>query len=231
MSNSGRKKNRLVADKRYAASKPKKKPAKAKPARRKATPRKAPARKGLLSLPMRFVRWVLRLIWKVTWRIGAVVMLIVGVAVAYTYTTLPAVSDLLDGRSRGSVTLLDRNGDVYAWRGDQFGGVVTADTISPALKNAVIATEDKRFYYHPGVDPIGIASAVRINLREGRGPLQGHGGSTITQQTAKLLCLGVDYDKAQWETEADYVADCRRTSLSRKVKEAVYVLAMEAKYS
>ncbi|NHQ73892.1 penicillin-binding protein [Roseovarius gahaiensis] len=231
MSNSGRKKNRLVAEKRYSASKPKKKPAKAKPARRKATARKAPARKGLLSLPMRLVRWVLRLIWNITWRIGAVVALIVGVAVVYTYTTLPPVGDLLDGRSRGSVTLLDRNGDVYAWRGDQFGGVVTADTVSPALKNAVVATEDKRFYYHPGVDPIGIASAVRINLREGRGPLQGHGGSTITQQTAKLLCLGVEYDKAKWETEAEYVADCRRTSLSRKVKEAVFALAMEAKYS
>ncbi|MFO7770900.1 MAG: glycosyl transferase, partial [Roseovarius gahaiensis] len=150
MSNSGRKKNRLVAEKRYSASKPKKKPAKAKPARRKATARKAPARKGLLSLPMRLVRWVLRLIWKITWRIGAVVALIVGVAVAYTFTTLPPVGDLLDGRSRGSVTLLDRNGDVYAWRGDQFGGVVTADTVSPALKNAVVATEDKRFYYHLG---------------------------------------------------------------------------------
>jgi len=231
MSNSGRKKPRLVAEKRYSASKPKRKPASAKPVRRKPAARKAPARKGLLSLPMRLVRWVLRLIWKATWRVGAVVALIVGVAVAYTYSTLPPVSDLLDGRSRGSVTLLDRNGDVYAWRGDQFGGVVTAETVSPALKNAVVATEDKRFYYHPGVDPIGIASAVRINLREGRGPLQGHGGSTITQQTAKLLCLGVDFDKAQWESEADYVADCRRTSLSRKVKEAVFAIAMEAKYS
>ncbi len=231
MSNSGRKKTRLVAEKRYSASKPKKKPVKAKSARRKPAARKAPARTGILSWPMRLVRWVLRLIWKVTWRVGAVIALIVGVAVAYTYSTLPSVSDLLDGRARGSVTLLDRNGDVYAWRGDQFGGVVTAETVSPALKNAVVATEDRRFYYHPGVDPIGIASAVRINLREGRGPLQGHGGSTITQQTAKLLCLGVEYDEAKWDSEADYVADCRRTSLSRKVKEAVFALAMEAKYS
>ena len=68
--------------------------------------------------------------------------------------------------------------------------MVTAETVSPHLKNAVIATEDRRFYMHPGVDPIGIASAMRINLREGRGPLSGNGGSTITQQTAKLLCFG-----------------------------------------
>ena len=97
--------------------------------------------------------------------------------------------------------------------------------------DAVIATEDKRFYSHLGLSPRGIASAIRINLREGRGPLQGHGGSTITQQTAKLLCLGVEYDPTEWESEAQYVSDCRRGSIQRKAKEAVYALAMEAKYS
>ncbi|MFP4274860.1 MAG: transglycosylase domain-containing protein, partial [Paracoccaceae bacterium] len=136
-----------------------------------------------------------------------------------------------DGRARGSVTLLDKDREVFAWRGDQFGGAVTADSVSPHLRNAVIATEDKRFYSHPGIDPIGIASAIRINLSEGRGPLSGHGGSTITQQTAKLLCLGVEYDKDIWPTEAAYEADCRETSLWRKLKEALYALAMEAKYS
>ncbi|MDR9394090.1 MAG: PBP1A family penicillin-binding protein [Roseovarius sp.] len=148
----------------------------------------------------------------------------------YQYTKLPDVSELLDGRARGSVTLLDRDGEVFAWRGDQFGGIVTAQTVSKHLRNAVVATEDKRFYWHPGIDPIGIASAIRINLSEGRGPLSGHGGSTLTQQTAKLLCLGVQYEKGKWDSEADYVADCRRTSLWRKVKEAVYALAMEIKY-
>ncbi|MCB2138784.1 MAG: transglycosylase domain-containing protein, partial [Rhodobacteraceae bacterium] len=55
----------------------------------------------------------------------------------------------------------------------------------------VVATEDKRFYSHFGISPRGIAGAIRINLAEGRGPLEGNGGSTITQQVAKLLCLGV----------------------------------------
>ncbi|MDP4992497.1 MAG: transglycosylase domain-containing protein, partial [Marivita lacus] len=72
------------------------------------------------------------------------------------------------------------DGVAFAWRGDQFGGVVTADTVSPHLKNAVIATEDQRFYSHLGISPRGVASAVRINLSEGRGPLSGHGGSTVT---------------------------------------------------
>jgi 1A family penicillin-binding protein len=174
---------------------------------------------------------VLRLLWAVSWRVTAVLVIVTGLAVAYVYTTLPEYQALMDGRARGSVTLLDHEGDVFAWRGDQFGGVVTADSVSPNLKNAVIATEDRRFYMHPGIDPIGIVSAMRINLSQGRGPLSGHGGSTITQQTAKLLCFGVAYDESQWDSEAAYVSDCRRTSLWRKAKEAVYAMAMEAKYT
>ncbi len=156
---------------------------------------------------------------------------LVGLAVGYVYSTLPAADALLDGRARGSVTILDRDGQVFAWRGDQFGGVVTARTVSPYLKDAVIATEDRRFYRHFGISPRGVASAVRINLSEGRGPLSGHGGSTITQQTAKLLCLGEPYDPAGGMTEAEYEADCRRTTLWRKGKEAVFSIAMEAKYT
>jgi 1A family penicillin-binding protein len=103
--------------------------------------------------------------------------------------------------------------------------------VSKNLKNAIVATEDKRFYRHFGVSPRGVASAVWINLSEGRGPLSGHGGSTITQQTAKLICLGVRYDKSQWENEKAYVNECRRSSLGRKAKEAIFAIAMELKYS
>ncbi|WP_235823780.1 transglycosylase domain-containing protein [Actibacterium lipolyticum] len=157
--------------------------------------------------------------------------MIIGLAVFYFYASLPPVTEMLDARTRGSVTLLDRDGKVFAWRGDQFGGQITAETVAPALKNAVIATEDKRFYKHFGVSPRGVASAVRINLREGRGPLSGHGGSTITQQTAKLLCLGVPFDATKWKDENAYETDCRRTTMWRKIKEAVYAMAMEARYS
>ena len=183
----------------------------------------------------RFLRWViggiLWLVWSLTWRMGLILGLILAMAVGYVYLSLPNASDLLDGRARGSVTFLDREGQPFAWRGDQYGGVITADTVSPHLKHAIIATEDKRFYRHFGVSPRGVASAVRINLREGRGPLSGHGGSTISQQTAKLLCLGEPYDPAAGLTEAEYEAQCRQGSLWRKAKEAVYAMAMEAKYS
>ena len=171
------------------------------------------------------------LVWRITWRLGTAAAVLVGLAVGYVTLTLPDLSVLVDGRARGSVTLQDHEGNVFAWRGDQFGGVVTASSVSPHLKNAIVATEDKRFYRHFGVSPRGIASAVRINLSEGRGPLSGHGGSTITQQTAKLLCLGVEYVPSEWDSQADYEADCRRGSLWRKGKEAIYALAMEVKYT
>lgn len=184
---------------------------------------------------MRGILWILRtvtrIIWALIWRGALVFSLILAAGIAYFATTIPDLSELVDGRARGSVTLTDRKNATFAWRGDQYGGLVTAETVSENLKNAIIATEDKRFYRHFGISPRGIASAVRINLREGRGPLSGHGGSTLTQQTAKLLCLGVPYDPSAWKNEAAYEADCREGSLLRKAKEAVYAMGLEAKFT
>ncbi|WP_420004163.1 transglycosylase domain-containing protein [Arenibacterium sp. LLYu02] len=237
--NSGR--GRLVAEKRYAGSaagKPKTpRKTSAKSARKTGSwlfgrrkPR-PPRRRG----PLDWILWpfavLLRVVWAISWRMGVIAGLFLAGAVAYFSSQLPEYQALLDGRNQGSVTLLDRDGKTFAWRGDQFGGVVTTATVSPYLKNAIVATEDKRFYRHFGISPRGIASAVRINMSEGRGPLSGHGGSTITQQTAKLMCLGVEYDPKVWKTEGDYEADCRQSSLWRKAKEAIFAMAMEAKYS
>ncbi|MGN0934659.1 transglycosylase domain-containing protein [Falsigemmobacter intermedius] len=174
---------------------------------------------------------IFRVFWGLVWRVGAVVALGIFAVTFYFYSQLPELNALLDGRARGSVTLLDNEGDVFAWRGETYGGDVRAEKVSKHLRNAVIATEDKRFYGHLGVSPRGIASAIRINMSEGRKPFQGHGGSTITQQVAKLLCLGVEYDPTRWKNEAEYETDCRRGSLVRKLKEMPYALALEWKYS
>ena len=227
MSNTGRKKPPLVAERRY----PKKTVAAPK---KRAASKRSPTKpkRGLIRRFMSAIfSWIFRIIWGIGWRLTLVCTLLLGLAVGYVSLTLPPVEQLFDGRARGSVTLLDASGSVFAWRGDQFGGAVTATSVSPHLKNAIIATEDKRFYQHFGLSPRGIASAVRINLREGRGPLSGHGGSTLTQQTAKLICLGVDFDPTIWKDEAAYEADCRQGSLARKAKEAIYSMAMELKYT
>jgi len=237
MSGNGRKRPPLVADKRYAAkpaakkkAAPKKAPAKPA-ARRKAAPKKRAKPQSFWGRALTPFRWLFRLLWAFSWRVGVITALIVGGFALYFASQMPEMTDRIDDRARGSVTITDRQGEIFAWRGDQFGGMVTTETISPHLRNAVVATEDKRFYQHLGISPRGIASAVRINLSEGRGPLSGNGGSTLTQQTAKLLCLGVAFDRDRWDSERAYEADCRQTSLWRKAREAVYALGMEIAYT
>jgi penicillin-binding protein 1A len=86
---------------------------------------------------------------------------------------------------------------------------VPLSAIPKTLRDAVIATEDKRFYSHFGVDPIGIARAIYQNFRRGR---IAEGGSTITQQLTKVLFLTPD------------------KSLERKLKEAFLALELERRY-
>tara|TARA_B100000963_G_scaffold204401_1_gene177994 strand:+ start:873 stop:3017 length:2145 start_codon:yes stop_codon:yes gene_type:complete len=160
-----------------------------------------------------------------------VIALIISIAVFYYKINLPALNDMLDARAKGSVILLDKNKDTFAWRGEQFGAIAHANNISIHLKNAIIAVEDKRFYRHFGISPRGITGAIRINLREGRGALTGHGGSTITQQTAKLLCLGKPYKAEVWKSESQYEANCRQSSLWRKLKEALFAVALELEFT
>jgi 1A family penicillin-binding protein len=230
MSGKNGKRPPLVAERRQTRGAQQAQPTKASArARRTRAPR---PRRGLLgTLFFGVFGWLFRLVWWIGTRTAIAVALVIGLFVAYYAAQLPPYTSVLDGRARGSVTMLDRDGQVFAWRGEQFGGQITADTVSPHLRNAIIATEDRRFYRHFGISPRGIASAIRINLSEGRGPFSGNGGSTITQQTAKLLCLGVPYDQSSGMTEAEYEADCRRTTLQRKAKEAVYAMAMELRYS
>ena len=226
----------LVADKRHGSGPKRKMPA-SKARKAAPTRRKPPKRRGPLGAVTAFfgglIKWVLLLVWRIGLRVGLVVALIVGMGVFYYASTLPAFDELVDGRTRGSVTLLDREGEVFAWRGDQFGGMVTADTVSPHLRNAIVATEDKRFYafYHIGIDFYATAAAMVRNYRNSGNPLSGAGGSSITQQTAKLLCFGRPYDPEKWEDEAAYEADCRETTLWRKIVEATYAMAMETRYT
>ena len=231
---SGRKKSspKLVAENRYSSGKEKQ--IKRSQKRQKKVPViEEPVKQG--NIFSRTIRWIIRaifkLMWRFIWRGALIVSTMIAIGIGFFYLELPKPEALLDGRARGSVTLLDHKNDVFAWRGDQFGGAIDSKSVSKHLHNAIIATEDKRFYSHFGLSPRGIASAVRINLIEGRGPLSGHGGSTITQQSAKLLCLGVPFDARQWKTERDYEGDCREGSLWRKLKEAAYSVAMEMRYS
>ena len=178
------------------------------------TARKRDVRRGLTNRAFRAIlRLALRSTFWVFIRLTIVFFLVFGPWTAHYFNQLPPARELMDDRSRGSITLLDHTGNVFAWRGDQFGGLVTSDTVSKHLKNAIIAAEDRRFYRHYGLSLLGIAGAIRINIREGRSPLSGHGGSTITQQVAKRV----------------FFPDLK--SIDRKIREIPMAFAMELKYS
>lgn len=182
------------------------------PKKQRVTKPKKP-RRGIRGFFLSLGLWVLGFFMRIGMYVSVLLVLVIGVTTALFYKDLPSAVALMDDRVRGSVTMLDRHGATFAWRGDQFGGLVSAKTVSPHLKNAVIATEDKRFYRHFGISPRGILGAIRINMAAGRSPLSGNGGSTITQQVAKRV----------------FFSDLK--AIERKIKEVPMSFAMELKYT
>jgi len=113
------------------------------------------------------------------------------------------------GRPMQAAVILDRDGKFIGSLGET-GRYVTIDAIPEDLVNAVVAVEDFRFYQHRGVDLIGIARALLVNLRAGETV---QGGSTITQQVAKNLFLHP------------------RRTLERKFEELALALLLEARFT
>ncbi|WPO42950.1 transglycosylase domain-containing protein [Tardiphaga sp. 42S5] len=110
---------------------------------------------------------------------------IVGVVI-YVGAHLPPIQSLEIPKRPPTIQIVGMDGTVLATRGEQAGANVSLKDLPPYLPKAFIAIEDRRFYSHYGVDPIGIARAAATNLMH-RGVSQG--GSTLTQQLAKNLFL------------------------------------------
>jgi penicillin-binding protein 1C len=119
-------------------------------------------------------------------------LLLAGLIVAgyfYLMIDLPSIESWQANQQLPSVRIIDRNGRLlYELLPDQGGrhAVIPLEQIPIALRQATIATEDRSFYYHPGVDIVGVIRAAWINL-QGRQSVVG--GSTITQQVARNLLL------------------------------------------
>ena len=123
---------------------------------------------------------------------------------------LPPIESLEIPKRPPSVLILGANGATLATRGDMGGAAVPLAELPAYVPNAFVAIEDRRFYSHYGIDPLGIFRAiVRDVLRRGAS----QGGSTLTQQLAKNLFL------------------TQERTLSRKAQEAVLALWLEHKYS
>ena len=99
---------------------------------------------------------------------------------------LPDLSDLRTMRKSPGIMIVAADGTTLDQRGAFNGVFVPLQTLPPHLAQAVIATEDRRFYQHFGMDVVGFGRAIVANIRAGRIV---QGGSTITQQLAKNLYL------------------------------------------
>src|SRR4029078_6553422 len=134
---------------------------------------------------------------------------VVGVVV-WVGAHLPAIQLLEIPKRPPTIQITGFDRSVLATRGEMPGANVALKDLPPYLPKAFIAIEDRRFYSHHGIDPIGIARAALANILH-RGVSQG--GSTLTQQLAKNLFL------------------TQERTLQRKLQEAELALWLERKDS
>jgi len=183
-----------------SAPKPKTRSSASEPAR--GSGRRPPPSRKSKRLGHRWWHWAgLGALWAVVGLIGVL---------AYFWMTLPPIEDLTAATRRPSITLLGDDGNVIATFGDLFGQPVRLRDLPPYLPEAVVATEDRRFYHHFGLDLIGLARAALVNLRAGRVV---QGGSTLTQQLAKNLFLSPD------------------RTVTRKIQEALLAVWLEQRFT
>lgn len=150
-------------------------------------------------------------------RVAAAVALALVSAVALWVRLGPIDPALLDDNASSSTLVVDRRGvplyESLSGEGTRTGHLA-ADALPAQLVAATVAAEDRRFWWHPGVDPIAITRALARNVATRR---IAEGGSTISQQAAKLL-LGRR-------------SPPRRRGLGAKVQEAVLALRLEHRFS
>lgn len=181
--------------------------AKRKTARKPIRPKRARSRRGsgrggFLGLLRRAVYWSFVLcIWGGIALAGTVIYF----AAKMPQTTTWSIPD-----RPPNVKIVSVEGNLIANRGASGGEAISLHEMSPYLPEAVVAIEDRRFYSHFGVDPIGFARAMAANVMSGR---LVQGGSTITQQLAKNLFLTPD------------------RTIERKVQEVLLALWLERKYT
>lgn len=135
------------------------------------------------------------------------------VAVLIAMASLPGFEELKSSPNGQMVRVRAADGSVIVSLGPSYGDWLPIGQIPEDMKKAMVAVEDRRFYMHPGIDPIGMGRAAYLAVkRKGEGRrLQG--ASTITQQLARNIFLTNAY------------------SFGRKFREVILALAMERKFS
>ena len=123
---------------------------------------------------------------------------------------LPRPESAMDATRRPALVVQDRNGQTIATFGDLVGEPLRLADMPPELPAALIAVEDRRFFSHWGIDPIGVTRAIWVDLTTGR---LAQGGSSITQQVAKTLFL------------------TNERTLRRKIRELVLTIWLERTFT
>lgn len=146
------------------------------------------------------------------WGAGIAVLcaLILGIAVAVTMQGLPSYSQLRQSQTGQTIVVRARDGTQIVSLGPSYGEWLSYEEIPEIMREAMISVEDRRFYMHPGVDPLGLARASWVSASTAT---RLRATSTITQQLARNIFL-----------------NSNRT-FDRKAREAVLALALEAKFS
>lgn len=132
------------------------------------------------------------------------------IVILYLALTLPNIEHITNKTRSPSITILDRNDEKITAINDMYGNTVEVEKLPKHVWQAVIATEDKRFFSHFGVDIHGLLRAIYNNIKANR---TAQGGSSITQQLAKNVFLS------------------KERSIKRKLQEVMITLWLEHKFT
>jgi len=137
-------------------------------------------------------------------------IMVLGIFVAIARGEIDSFEDLKASPNGQMIRIRAADGTVIQSLGPSFGRWLTINQLPSEMKDAMVAVEDRRFYMHPGVDPIGITRSFYARAVQGRWT---QGGSTITQQLARNIYLNSNKE------------------FGRKIREIILALAMETKFS
>jgi penicillin-binding protein 1A len=142
--------------------------------------------------------------------IGTTLLMCMLMVLIYLSRELPDISHLKTTQRSPGIQVMDARGTVMARYGDIYGDTMRYNEFPKHLIDAVLATEDRNYFNHFGVDVWGILRAMLVNVREGQ---MVQGGSTITQQLAKNIFLNSD------------------KTLKRKIQDMMLAIWLESRYS
>ncbi len=157
----------------------------------------------------RFRVWAVRIL-KIATISTLLLLMIGGIFVAIARSEISSFEDLKASPNGQMIRVRAADGTVIQSLGPSFGRWLTFRQLPDEMKDAMVAVEDRRYYMHPGIDPIGVARAIYVT---GTGGGRLRATSTITQQLARNLYLN---NNREW---------------GRKLREAILAMAMETKFS